>query len=288
MPKLLRDLKSFYRTSAREHLPWRATHDPYKILVSEVMLQQTQVERVIPFYERFIQRFPTPEALAKAPLSEVLKYWSGLGYNRRGKFLQEAAKLLQKAAELPKKREMNGSPTPFLGSSAELTTEFLESLPGVGPYTARAIATFAYNRPEIFIETNIRTVFIHYCFAKRHKLDSLVSDAEILPLVEKALKASRMKPRDFYAALMDYGSHLKQRGIKLNVRSKHYNKQSKFEGSYRQLRGAILRALLEDSKDIEQLVDITGRKQSDITHALANLSGEGIITIKRGRISIAD
>lgn len=269
-------------------MPWRATHDPYKILVSEVMLQQTQVERVIPFYERFIQRFPTPEALAKAPLSEVLKYWSGLGYNRRGKFLQEAAKLLQKAAELPKKREMNGSPTPFLGSSAELTTEFLESLPGVGPYTARAIATFAYNRPEIFIETNIRTVFIHYCFAKRHKLDSLVSDAEILPLVEKALKASRMKPRDFYAALMDYGSHLKQRGIKLNVRSKHYNKQSKFEGSYRQLRGAILRALLEDSKDIEQLVDITGRKQSDITHALANLSGEGIITIKRGRISIAD
>jgi hypothetical protein len=125
----------------------------------------------------------------------------------------------------------------------------------VGPYTAAAIEAFAHNKPTVFIETNIRTVFIYYCFAKRRKLDSLVSDAEILPLVEKALTQSRMKPRDFYAALMDYGSHLKQRGIKLNTRSKHYNKQSKFEGSYRQLRGAILRALLAQPQTMDTLVE---------------------------------
>ncbi len=288
MPKLLRDLKSFYKTQRREHLPWRQTTDLYKILVSEVMLQQTQVERVIPFYERFIKRFPDAKTLAKAPLSEVLKYWSGLGYNRRGKYLQGAAKLLQEAAELPKKGVGLPFISPFLGSSAELTTEFLENLPGIGPYTARAIATFAYNRPEIFIETNVRTVFIHYCFVKRRKLDSLVSDVEILPLVEKALKASRMKPRDFYAALMDYGSYLKKQGIRLNIKSKHYNKQPKFEGSYRQLRGAVLRALLQETKDIEELVDITGRKQSDIARVLANLSSEGMITLKNKRISISN
>lgn len=264
MPKLLRDLKSFYRTSERAHLPWRATRDPYRILVSEVMLQQTQVERVIPFYEKFIKRFPDAKTLAKAPLSEVLKYWSGLGYNRRAKFLHEAGKVIAKEGWTGKK------------------------LPGVGPYTAAAIEAFAHNKPTVFIETNIRTVFIHYCFANRRHLDSLVSDKEILPLVEKALKVSRMKPRDFYAALMDYGSHLKQKGIKLNIRSKHYNKQSKFEGSYRQLRGAILRALLQNPVTVEELIDITGRKRSDITRVLANLSGEGIITIKKGRISIAD
>jgi A/G-specific adenine glycosylase len=281
MPKLLRDLKSFYRVNKREHLPWRETRDPYKILVSEIMLQQTQVERVIPFYERFIAKFPDAKTLAKAPLTDVLKLWSGLGYNRRAKFLQGAAKLLQEG-------EMNGSPTPSRKSFAPLSTEFLESLPGVGPYTARAIATFAYNRPEVFIETNVRTVFIHYCFRKSRKQYVLVTDKEILPLVEKALRSSRMKPRDFYAALMDYGTHLKQRGIKLNMRSKHYNKQSKFEGSYRQLRGAVLRALLEESRDIEQLIDITGRKKSDITRVLANLSSEGLIVLKNKRISIAN
>jgi A/G-specific adenine glycosylase len=263
MPKLLRDLKSFYRYNKREHLPWRETHDPYKILVSEVMLQQTQVERVIPFYERFIKRFPDAKTLAKAPLSEVLKYWSGLGYNRRGKFLHEAGKVIAKEGWTGKK------------------------LPGVGPYTAAAIEAFAHNKPTVFIETNIRTVFIYYCFAKRRKLDSLVSDAEILPLVEKALTQSRMKPRDFYAALMDYGSHLKQRGIKLNTRSKHYNKQSKFEGSYRQLRGAILRALLAQPQTMDTLVDLTERKHSDVARVVATLAGEGMVTIKNKKISIA-
>lgn len=288
MPKLLKDLKSFYRVNKRNHLPWRKTRDPYKILVSEVMLQQTQVERVVPYYQRFIKRFPDAKALAKAPLSEVLKYWSGLGYNRRGKFLWGAAKLLQEAAGLPKKGVGLPFISPFFGNSDAFTTEFLESLPGVGPYTARAIATFAYNRPEVFVETNVRTVFIHYCFRKRRKQEVLVTDKEILPLVEKALKQSRMQPRDFYAALMDYGSHLKQKGIKLNNRSKHYTKQKKFEGSYRQLRGAVLRALLIKPHTIDELIDMAQRKHSDVARVVANLSGEGMVTIKNKKISIAE
>lgn len=269
MPKLLRDLKSFYQTQKRD-LPWRRTKDPYKILVSEIMLQQTQVERVLPFYAEFTKRFPTPQTLAKAPLSEVLKVWSGLGYNRRAKYLHSAAK--------------------EIASALRLSAEFLESLPGVGHYTARAVAVFAYNKPEIFIETNIRTVFLYYCFPHkipRSNFGKKISDKEILPLIEEVLKKSKMQPRDFYAALMDYGSYLKKKGIKLNMRSKHYTKQSKFEGSYRQLRGQILRALLEKSRTMNELIDITDRKHTDVARVIASLSSEGLIKIKNKKISIA-
>jgi A/G-specific adenine glycosylase len=264
MPKLLRDLKSYYRVSGRKHLPWRQTHDPYKILVSEVMLQQTQVERVIPFYERFLERFPTSKVLAKANLSDVLKLWSGLGYNRRAKYLHEAAKVLAKR-----------------GFESE-------KLPGVGPYTRAAVQAFAHNKPEVFIETNIRTVFIHYFFGNRRKLDSLVSDAEILPLVKEALDKSKMPPRDFYAALMDYGSYLKQKGIQLNTRSRHYAKQSKFQGSYRQLRGLILRELLKKPYTVDELVDIAKRKTGDVTKVIADLSDEGLVKIENKIVSILD
>lgn len=137
---------------------------------------------------------------------------------------------------------MNGSPTPSRKvSAAQLTTEFLESLPGVGPYTARAVSVFAYNIPEVFIETNIRTVFTYFYFSKKKD----IADKDILPVIEEALEKSKMQPRDFYTALMDYGSYLKKRGVKLNSRSKHYAKQSKFEGSKRQKHAAKLRALLQ-------------------------------------------
>jgi len=260
MPKLLHDLKNFYTTQRRDHLPWRATHDPYKILVSEIMLQQTQVERVIPKYDAFVKAFPTPKALAKAPLSKVLKLWSGLGYNRRAKFLHEAAKVIAR-------EEWTG-----------------HKLPGVGPYTAAAVDAFAHNKPSVFIETNIRTVFVYFCFPGRKK----VSDKEILPLVAEALKKSKMQPRDFYAALMDYGSYLKRQGVNLNSRSKHYTKQTKFEGSYRQLRGAIIREILAKPSTFDELITQTGRTSRDVAPILAALTKEGILKLKNHRFRISD
>jgi A/G-specific adenine glycosylase len=217
-PSLIRELKSFYKKSARAHLPWRQTRDPYKILVSEVMLQQTQVDRVIPYYERWLKEFPTARVLSMAPLSRVLKAWQGLGYNRRGKYLHEAAKIIS-------------------------TQGWEGKLPGVGPYTAAAVQAFAHNKPTVFIETNIRTVFFHHIYSGVLQKTS-IDDRELLPLVEETLRKSKMEPRDFYAALMDYGSHLKRQGVKLNTKSKHYAKQSKFEGSARQKRAAKLRDLL--------------------------------------------
>jgi A/G-specific adenine glycosylase len=261
MPSVLRSLKKFYATDARKHLPWRKTTDPYKILVSEMMLQQTQVDRVVPFYERFIKRFPTPHKLSQAPLSEVLTYWQGLGYNRRARYLHLAAKAV----------------------AAQGWPENLEVLPGVGPYTARAVAAFAYNRPEVFVETNIRTVIFHSNVLQNTR----TSDAELLPLVEALLKRSKMQPRDFYAAFMDYGSHLKRQGVRLNNRSKHYIKQTKFEGSARQLRGAIVRELLQRPATAAALTKKLSRTPGEIEKELLRLKKEGMVRAQRGKFSIA-
>jgi len=260
MRTLLKELKKIYAADVRKHLPWRKTKDPYKILVSELMLQQTQVDRVIPFYNRFIKQFPTAKVLSKAPLSRVLGLWQGLGYNRRGKYLHEAAKILART------------------KTPELTPEFLESLPGVGHYTARAVSVFAFNRPEALVETNIRTVFFHHLSTTKK-----TSDAQLLPLVAEALKKSKMEPCDFYAALMDYGTYLKKQGIHLNSTSKHYAKQSKFEGSARQLRGAILRELLQKPATAAVLTKNLSRTSGEVEHALAQLKREGLLAVK-GRL----
>ncbi len=247
MDTLLRAVKVHYKKEGRAHLPWRQTRDPYKILVSEIMLQQTQVERVIPFYNRFIKKFPTAKTLARAPLADVLLAWQGLGYNRRAKYLWEASKILSKA-EAPRGGVRSLFISPERGASAP-------HLPGVGHYTARAVAAFAFNNPEPFVETNIRTVFIHFFFPKKK-----VSDAQILPLVAKALTKSKMQPRDFYAALMDYGAYLKKSGVRVNNRSAHYAKQSKFEGSRRQKQAAKLRALLAVGASERELQKLLGTK----------------------------
>jgi A/G-specific adenine glycosylase len=282
MRTLLKELKSFYKKEGRSHLPWRHTKDPYKILVSEIMLQQTQVQRVVPFYTKFIKQFPTPATLAKAPLSKVLAAWQGLGYNRRAKFLHEAAKMLNSPAQ---KFFCASDDEGKNFCAGEFSTEFLESLPGVGPYTARAVAAFAYNKPEVFIETNIRTVFTHYFYSDVLQKTSIrkVADTELLPLIEKALKKSNMQPRDFYAALMDYGTYLKASGIKLNSQSKHYTKQKKFEGSARQLRSAILRELLAKSATLQTLVKKTNRTIEEVEREVEKLKKENLIS-KKGSI----
>ncbi len=192
----------YYRAHGRDNLPWRKTKDPYKILVSEVMLQQTQVDRVIPFYKNFLKQFPTLHTLAQAPLAKVLIAWQGLGYNRRAKMLHETAKAAveKHSGKLPKGKEA------------------LMQLPGIGPYTAGAVSAFAHNEDGIFIETNIRTVITHYFFPKKEK----VSDAEIVPILTKTYPNG--KAREWYSALMDYGAHLKGCGIRINANSKQYNK----------------------------------------------------------------
>jgi A/G-specific adenine glycosylase len=224
-----------YRAHGRHDLPWRqfdadGSLDAYKVLVSEMMLQQTQVPRVVPKFEDFLQRFPSFETLAAAPLADVLKAWSGLGYNRRAKFLWQAA--VQVVREH--------------GGRLPQTSAMLVRLPGIGPNTAGAVLAYAFNKPAVFIETNIRTVFIHHFFNGQKQ----VSDKEIADLVAQSLPDN---PRQWYWALMDYGTHLKQTVGNLNMSSKHYAKQSAFQGSRRQIRGQVLRLLHDGSLDAAAL-----------------------------------
>ena len=244
-----------YKRYARS-FPWRKTRDPYKILVSETMLQQTGVERVVQKYRAFLKRFPTIRALARVPLKEVLKEWQGLGYNRRAKLLRDAAKAI--VAEYQGKFPKN--------------EKILESLPGIGPYTARAVMAFAFNKPVVFIETNIRTVFLHHFFKNR----TTISDSEILPYMVKML--DKKNPRKWYSALMDYGASLKKFGVRLNAKSAHYTKQSKFEGSIRQLRGRILKMALEKGKvNIKKLAKEMKKPPAQVRAATGVLRREGLL-----------
>ena len=242
----------YWRKHGRHDLPWRKTKDPYKILVSEIMLQQTQVSRVIPKYNEFLKQFPNVKVLAKAQLIDVLRVWSGLGYNRRAKFLHDAAIWITKE---------------YKGKFPQ-TYEGLRRLPGVGEYTAKAILVFAFNQPEVLIETNIRTVYLRAFFQDTVN----VSDREVHPYMEKAAKGQN--PRTWHWSLMDNGAYLKKSGVKLNAKSAHYSQQSKFEGSLRQVRGAILRAQVHGEK-IRDFRDCYGDK---FAKALASLRREGLLT----------
>jgi A/G-specific adenine glycosylase len=209
-----------YRLHGRM-FPWRKTTDPYEILVSEIMLQQTQTERTVAKYCEWLASFPDMRTLADAPLSLVLAYWNGLGYNRRARFLQETCRIIahERSGIFPE------------------TADELDALPGIGPYTARAVMTFAFGKSEVFIETNIRSVFLFFFFSAR----AIVPDSEIIPLIEQTLDTDN--PRVWYYALMDYGAALKKAVTNPNRKSAHYTKQSVFEGSLRQARGAIIRSL---------------------------------------------
>lgn len=250
-----------YEAHGRHGLPWRKTRDPYRILVSEVMLQQTQVERVVPYYEAFLRAFPDAAALARAPLSAVLARWQGLGYNRRAKMLHEAAKAVacDHRGKVP------------------LDVAALEALPGVGHYTARAVAAFAGNRDVVFVETNLRTAVTHHFFADRES----VADAEVLAVLAKALPEG--DARRWYAALMDYGAHLKRSGVRLNAKAKGYAKQAAFAGSAREARGAILRALAKGPATARTLHAILGPDRTDqVRSALESLLKEGLVS-KQGK-----
>ncbi len=232
-----------------------------------MMLQQTQVARVIPKYKAFLKKFPTLQKLAKAKTLDVLKLWSGLGYNRRALYLKRAAEAIvyDHHGKFPK------------------DVETLESLPGIGAYTARAITTFTWNEPNVFIETNIRSVFIHEfspkagTSSKKSKKISTtkIRDREILLLVEKTL--DRTDPRQWYWALMDYGAMLKTSHPNPSRKSAHYAKQSKFEGSNRQIRGALVRLFLKHTnvteKNAVRLLDIYSKEK--VVTQFRNLKKEG-------------
>lgn len=229
----------FYRRNGRHDLPWRqpeknGTVDPYKILVSELMLQQTQVTRVIPKYIEFIEQFPNLIVLANCDQSGVVRAWSGLGYNRRAIYVHQSAKRIASnfRGQLPK------------------TVDELTSLPGVGSNTAGAILAYAFNIPSVFIETNIRTVIMHHFLLGK----SDITDRAIADYVSTTLDASNS--RQWYWALMDYGSYLKRAYGPTNAASRTYRKQSKFSGSMRQLRGQVIRLLSDKTYTFSELAAI--------------------------------
>jgi len=246
-------------------LPWRNIDNPYHILVSEIMLQQTQVERVIEKYGQFIKQFPDFYRLSRAPLWKILTVWQGLGYNRRAIALKQiACKVME---------EYHGN----LPSDPEV----LKTFPGIGEATAGAVAAFAFNQPAIFLETNIRRVFIHHFFS--HK--ATVRDTEILPLIEKTLDTSN--PRKWYYALMDYGVMLKKEQQNPNRKSAHYQKQSPFEGSNRQIRGMILKILTrEKSLSQGEMAKIMGKAIHNVHDSLIQLQKEGFIRKRGGKFTI--
>lgn len=256
-----RTILGWYRQHGRHALPWRQTIDPYAIVVSELMLQQTQVDRVLGKYQTFIRRFPTAATLARASTASVIRAWQGLGYNRRALFLQRAARAVVAA-----------------GNRWPETVADLEKLPGIGSYTARAVAAFAYNQPVVTIETNIRRVFIHHFFPKSQQ----VSDRRLLPLIEQTL--DRRNARRWYAALMDYGALALRDLPNPNRRSRHYTRQSPFAGSLRQVRGAIIRAVSDQTppRSAAWIARRANQPLATVKPLLVQLAGEGFIRL-RGR-----
>jgi A/G-specific adenine glycosylase len=246
-------------------LPWRKRITPYRVLVSEIMLQQTQVDRVIEKYKEFLSAFPDFKTLAKAPLPKLLKIWSGMGYNRRALSLRKLAQ----AVVVEHKGRLPSDPHVLL------------TLPGIGQYTAGALSAFAFNKPVVFMDTNIRRVYIHEFLHDRRN----IHDDELFPLVEKTLDSK--DPRKWYNALMDYGAMLKLEHGNPNIRSVHYTRQSPFENSNRQVRGRIIRALVTGAPLTEaRIVTETGMAAGRVRKNLDQLEREGFIMKRRGRYLI--
>ena len=248
---------------AYRDMPWRHTHDPYAIFVSEVMLQQTQVERVVPKYIQFLATFPTVSHLAKASLAEVVSLWSGLGYNRRAKYLHDAARMIASSHD-----------SVFPTAPSEL-----QHLPGVGPNTAGAIAAYAYNFPAVFIETNVRTVYFYHYF----KDTTLVSDATLRDVVARTVDSEH--PREWYWSLMDYGALLKKQGCGNVSQSRHYKKQAPLKGSVREVRGDILRHLaIQPMTSMKLRQVVHGDNRFDV--AVAGLLRDGLIEQQGKRLQL--
>lgn len=245
-----------YYAQHKRFFPWRETNDPYHILVSEIMLQQTQTDRVLKKYDHFIATFPSIMHLAKAAVASVITAWQGLGYNRRALGLHDTAQriVLEYKGLVPEE--------PCI----------LEQFKSIGPSTAASIVAFAYNKPTIFIETNIRTVFIHTFF--KGKMG--IVDAQLFPLIVQTI--DKENPRQWYYALMDYGVMLKKLHKNPSRQSAHHSIQSKFEGSDRQVRGTILKLLTQVAIAPQSLFfEHIARESDTIARILKDLEKEGFI-----------
>ena len=251
-------------------LPWRDTSDPYAIWISEVMLQQTQVSRVEGRWEEWLRRFPSVGALADAQLNEVLVVWQGMGYNSRAKRLQECAQIICQEH----------------GGVIPRGYDELVALPGIGPATAAGIRAFAYDEPGVYLETNVRSVFIHELFPEREQ----VADSELIPLGSQTCPPAGQDVRGWYYALLDYGAHLKKTLPNPSRRSKHHSRQSEFQGSNRQKRSFVLRCVLESPQTALQLQEAldafelaAGRPRvapAELSRILEKLEEEGLIQQK--------
>lgn len=251
-------------------LPWRDTHDPYAILLSEVMLQQTQVSRVMGRWEQWLETFPTIADLASAPLPPVLELWQGMGYNRRALNLKRCAEEVV---------AMHDGVVPS-------DKKALLALPGIGPSTSAGVRIFAFRQPDMYLETNVRAVFIHELFPGRES----VADKELVSLVE-ATCPQDARVRAWYYALLDYGAYLKKTMPNPTRRSKHYTRQSKFEGSHRQKRAYLLRRVIDDAlstedlaRDLAQSERAPGRQEPSVEEVRAildELEREGFV-MRRG------
>ena len=251
----------YYHNNYRS-MPWRSEINPYSVMVSELMLQQTQVQRVVLKFNEFMVRFPTIESLAQATLSDVLETWIGLGYNRRAKFLKQSADII-----------VNDRDGKFPSSMEDWM-----KLPGFGKNTASAVLVYSQNEPFVFIETNIRSVFIYHFF---QSLNS-VNDKDIEALVE--LTIDKDNPREWYWALMDYGTYLKKEFGNLSRKSSLYATQSKFKGSFRQKRANVLKIVVERKVvSFEELQLITNYKSEELNSVLEKLIEENFVKTEGGQ-----
>jgi A/G-specific adenine glycosylase len=258
IPAFQNTVRDFFEEHSRD-LPWRKTSNPYEIFVSEIMLQQTQAARVIPKYSEWLEEFPGFKELANAPTQNVLRLWQGLGYNRRANYLhQSAQEIMEKhSGALPKNK-----------------TDLLD-LPGVGDYTVGALQAFCFQKRVVFVETNIRTVYIHHYYPDKNS----ITDKQIKTKVKETLPNERI--REWYWGLMDYGAHLKNKVGNPNNKSNSYRKQSEFAGSNRQLRSQLLSCVLENGptklSTLENKFTAETDRQESVKTNLDNLAEEGLI-----------
>jgi A/G-specific adenine glycosylase len=262
--EFVEEVFSFYKKNKRD-LPWRPKRGrvvtPYQILVSEFMLQQTSVPRVIQKYYEFLEKFPRLEDLAKAKNSDVLSVWVGLGYNRRALYLKKTAEILVSsyAGIIPKNREE------------------LKTLPGVGDYMSGSLCAFVHNMRVSLIETNVRTVYMYHFFQGKEG----VHDKEIFTLLEETMPSK--DSREWYYALMDYGTYLKKEKKVKNSQSVHYVKQKKFEGSRRFVRGGIIKKLVQGKASFQEICILFPAYQTEVLESICyDLKKEKLIKERGG------